>query len=162
MAETNNEKKSYLVKIRKDDDGWLIAEVKDLPGCFASGEDLDELKEALEEAVGLYLSTSDVRVTVEFGEAERVFGVIDGDGDGEAEMPADFDFALAREQRDAAHLAQVHANRIVRLRIMIDVFFRFALVCHDELFLDRFFVGDTLGGDLDLGCTVDDLDVFVA
>jgi predicted RNase H-like HicB family nuclease len=96
MAETNNEKKSYLVKIRKDDDGWLIAEVKDLPGCFASGEDLDELKEALEEAVGLYLSTSDVRVTVEFGEAERVFGVIDGDGDGEAEMPADFDFALAR------------------------------------------------------------------
>ena len=31
------------------------AEVADLPGCFASGRTLNELSEALGEAVGLYL-----------------------------------------------------------------------------------------------------------
>jgi predicted RNase H-like HicB family nuclease len=32
--------------------------VKELPGCFASGHDLDEMKEALVEAIGLYLSNA--------------------------------------------------------------------------------------------------------
>jgi predicted RNase H-like HicB family nuclease len=31
------------------------SEVSELPGCFASGRTLDELREALAEAVGLYL-----------------------------------------------------------------------------------------------------------
>lgn len=31
------------------------AEVVELPGCFATGDNLDELREALEEAVSLYL-----------------------------------------------------------------------------------------------------------
>ena len=37
----------------EDDAYW--AEVKELPGCFASGRTLDELNEALREAVFLYL-----------------------------------------------------------------------------------------------------------
>ncbi len=32
------------------------AEVAELPGCFASGATLDELKEALDESVRLYLA----------------------------------------------------------------------------------------------------------
>jgi len=36
--------------------GSYWAEVRELPGCFASGESLDELLGALEEAVGLYLA----------------------------------------------------------------------------------------------------------
>jgi predicted RNase H-like HicB family nuclease len=35
------------------DEYW--SEIRDLPGCFASGRTLDELREALGEAVGLYL-----------------------------------------------------------------------------------------------------------
>jgi predicted RNase H-like HicB family nuclease len=31
------------------------SEIEELPGCFASGGTLDELREALEEAIGLYL-----------------------------------------------------------------------------------------------------------
>ena len=38
------------------EDGSYWAEVKELPGCFASGATLDELREALSEAVGLYLA----------------------------------------------------------------------------------------------------------
>jgi predicted RNase H-like HicB family nuclease len=35
--------------------GMYWAEVEELPGCFASGETVDELIEALGEAVALYL-----------------------------------------------------------------------------------------------------------
>lgn len=38
------------------EDGMFWADVQELPGCFASGESLDELWEALTEAVGMYLS----------------------------------------------------------------------------------------------------------
>lgn len=34
--------------------GSYWAEVVELPGCFASGDDLDELKEALAEAIFLH------------------------------------------------------------------------------------------------------------
>lgn len=63
---------TYTVRVEQEDGGWW-AEVVDLPGCFASGEDLDELRRALEEAIGLYLSGSGrakvVRI-LEFGAVE--------------------------------------------------------------------------------------------
>jgi predicted RNase H-like HicB family nuclease len=37
-----------------DEDGVLWGQVVELPGCFATGETLDELTEALEEAIALY------------------------------------------------------------------------------------------------------------
>ena len=46
----------YTIKVRQDDDGSYWAEVNELPGCFASGRSLDELKEAAVEAIGLYLA----------------------------------------------------------------------------------------------------------
>jgi predicted RNase H-like HicB family nuclease len=57
-----NEPLTVLVHDEGSDGMW--AEVKELPGCFASGTDLDELYEALEDAIGLYLSTDDNRVEV--------------------------------------------------------------------------------------------------
>lgn len=38
-----------------EEDGRYWAEVQELPGCFASGADLDELKEALLEAIQMYV-----------------------------------------------------------------------------------------------------------
>ncbi len=74
----------------------------------------------------------------------------------------DLDLALAREERDAPHLAEVHANRIVRLRVVVDVLFFAVALRDDELLFARFFVGDALRRDLDLRRAVDDLDVLVA
>jgi predicted RNase H-like HicB family nuclease len=37
-----------------DEDGVLWGQVVELPGCFATGETLDELTEALGEAIVLY------------------------------------------------------------------------------------------------------------
>ena len=41
--------------VRVDEDGSYWAEVKELPGCFASGHTLDELNAALIEAVEMCL-----------------------------------------------------------------------------------------------------------
>ncbi|HEX8085475.1 MAG TPA: type II toxin-antitoxin system HicB family antitoxin [Solirubrobacteraceae bacterium] len=43
------------IRLRAEGDGYW-ADVVELPGCFASGQTLDELREALEEAVSLYLA----------------------------------------------------------------------------------------------------------
>lgn len=40
----------------REEDGAFWAEVRELPGCFASGASIAELIEALREAVGLYLA----------------------------------------------------------------------------------------------------------
>lgn len=45
----------FHVVVHSEDDGSLWAEVEELPGCFASGFDLPELKEALYEAMQLWL-----------------------------------------------------------------------------------------------------------
>ncbi|MDQ1439080.1 MAG: HicB like antitoxin of bacterial toxin-antitoxin system [Acidimicrobiaceae bacterium] len=45
----------YRVRVNEDP-GCLWAEVVELEGCFASGENMDELLENLLEAIGLYLS----------------------------------------------------------------------------------------------------------
>lgn len=44
----------YRVLVHEEDGGYW-AEVDGLAGCFASGRDLDELREAVVEAISLYL-----------------------------------------------------------------------------------------------------------
>lgn len=44
-----------LVVHHEDDHLW--AEVEQFPGCFAAGDDLDELREALEEAISMWLAS---------------------------------------------------------------------------------------------------------
>lgn len=38
-----------------EEDGQYWAEVRELPGCFASGRTLDEVAEGLREAIPMYL-----------------------------------------------------------------------------------------------------------
>ena len=42
-----------------EEGGSYWAEVKELPGCFASGHDLEEVRQALVEAIGLVLKDGD-------------------------------------------------------------------------------------------------------
>jgi predicted RNase H-like HicB family nuclease len=60
----------YTVRIHEEpgQEYPLWAEVEELPGCFASGRDMDELREALSEAVSLYLSEPGSPVHVELEE----------------------------------------------------------------------------------------------
>jgi predicted RNase H-like HicB family nuclease len=52
---TTERSTSYTVTINHED-GSYWAEVVELPGCFASGFTLDELREALQEAISLYVT----------------------------------------------------------------------------------------------------------
>ncbi|HLH65537.1 MAG TPA: type II toxin-antitoxin system HicB family antitoxin [Solirubrobacteraceae bacterium] len=44
-----------LQVVVREEHGVLWSEVPELPGCFASGATLSELRDALAEAIGLYL-----------------------------------------------------------------------------------------------------------
>jgi predicted RNase H-like HicB family nuclease len=50
------------VQVREEGPGYW-ASVVELPGCFASGRTLSELREALGEAVGLYLCDRPVQLS---------------------------------------------------------------------------------------------------
>lgn len=52
MSATTTE---YTIGVHHEDDGTYWAEVRELPGCFATGDDLNELREGLQEAISLYL-----------------------------------------------------------------------------------------------------------
>jgi len=49
-------KRTFTIRVHNEHDGnGLWADVVELPGCFASGDTIDELREAVEEAVALCL-----------------------------------------------------------------------------------------------------------
>jgi predicted RNase H-like HicB family nuclease len=62
MSETRN---VYTVRVHSEPGEDLWAEVEELPGCFASGRDMDELREALADAISVYLSEPGKQVQVE-------------------------------------------------------------------------------------------------
>lgn len=49
-------KRDLTVTVRLEDDSFW-ATVEELPGVFATGDTLDELRESLTEGIALYLST---------------------------------------------------------------------------------------------------------
>jgi predicted RNase H-like HicB family nuclease len=50
------EPERYTVRVHQEPGHDLWAEVLELPGIFVTGADMDELREALTEAISLYLS----------------------------------------------------------------------------------------------------------
>lgn len=49
----------YTVIIEKDEDGWLVSEVVELPGCHTQAKSMDELIERTKEAIRAYLETEE-------------------------------------------------------------------------------------------------------
>ncbi|MFH1390854.1 MAG: type II toxin-antitoxin system HicB family antitoxin [Candidatus Diapherotrites archaeon] len=49
--------KKYKVIIEKGEDGYFIAEVPELPGCYSQGETLEEILVNIKEAIELYLES---------------------------------------------------------------------------------------------------------
>ena len=62
-----DEPERYTVRVHQEPGHELWAEVLELPGCFATGTDMEDLRQALTEAIGLYLSGpgSEVHVSLE-------------------------------------------------------------------------------------------------
>lgn len=49
--------RKYTVVIEKDEEGWFVSEVVELPGCHTQAKNLDQLMERTKEAVKGYLET---------------------------------------------------------------------------------------------------------
>ncbi|MBI2575920.1 type II toxin-antitoxin system HicB family antitoxin [Candidatus Woesearchaeota archaeon] len=47
--------KQFTVIVEKGEDGYLISEVVELPGCHTQGKTYDQLLERTKEAIKLYL-----------------------------------------------------------------------------------------------------------
>ncbi|MBI2145719.1 type II toxin-antitoxin system HicB family antitoxin [Candidatus Woesearchaeota archaeon] len=47
--------KKYTVLIEKDEEGWLVSEVVELPGCHTQAKTMDQLIERTKEAIQAYL-----------------------------------------------------------------------------------------------------------
>jgi len=45
----------YKVVIERDEDGYYVASVPELPGCHTQAKSLDALMRRIQEAIGLYL-----------------------------------------------------------------------------------------------------------
>lgn len=45
----------YTVIIERDEDGWLVSEVVELPGCHTQARTMDELMARTYEAVSAYI-----------------------------------------------------------------------------------------------------------
>lgn len=45
---------TFEVTVEKDDDGWLVSQVKGLPGCHTQAKTMDELIIFTKEAIAVY------------------------------------------------------------------------------------------------------------
>ena len=52
------EKKQFKVIIERDEDGYFIASVPGLPGCYTQAKTLPELRKRIREAVSLCLEVA--------------------------------------------------------------------------------------------------------
>lgn len=48
----------YTVLVEKGEDGYLLGEVMELPGCHTQAKTMDQLNSRLREAISLYLEVN--------------------------------------------------------------------------------------------------------
>ncbi len=51
--------KKYTLIIERDEEGWLISEVVELPGCHTQAKSMDELLLRTKEAIRAYLESDE-------------------------------------------------------------------------------------------------------
>jgi len=66
------EKHTFHVIIEKDEDGYFVAEVPELPGCHTQAKSLDELMKRAEEAILLCLEVEGKEPGVEFVGVQQI------------------------------------------------------------------------------------------
>ena len=47
--------REFTILIEKDEDGYYVGEVIELPGCFTQARSVEELMKRIREAIALYL-----------------------------------------------------------------------------------------------------------
>jgi predicted RNase H-like HicB family nuclease len=66
-------KREFSVVVERDEDGYYVASVPELPGCHTQARSLDKLMERIREAIALCLEVkSDFETKNEFVGVQRV------------------------------------------------------------------------------------------
>lgn len=55
----------YTIIIEKDEEGWLVSEVVELPGCHTQAKSMDQLLDRTKEAIQAYLGSDEKPVISE-------------------------------------------------------------------------------------------------
>ena len=67
------EAKEFTVLIERDEDGYYVGEVIELPGCFTQAKTIEELMKRIREAIALYLEeVGEVEIKQEFVGLQKV------------------------------------------------------------------------------------------
>lgn len=64
--EDRRAKKIFTIIIEKDEDGYYIGSVAELPGCHTQAKSMDELSKRIKEAIELYLEAKGEGAKTEF------------------------------------------------------------------------------------------------
>ena len=63
----------YTVIIERDEDGYYVGEVVELPGCFTQARSIEELLRRIRETIELYLEeVGEVEIKTEFIGLQKV------------------------------------------------------------------------------------------
>ncbi len=67
-------KRTFDVVIEKDEDGYFVASIPELPGCHTQAKSLDELMKNIREAAELYLEVKHEKFedNIEFVGLQRI------------------------------------------------------------------------------------------
>jgi len=55
--------KEYYMVIERDESGWYVGSIPELPGCHTQGHTIEELTLRMKEAIDLYLEDADEHFT---------------------------------------------------------------------------------------------------
>ena len=65
--------RAFHVIVERDEDGWYVGTVSELPGCHTQAKSLDQLRERVHEAIRAYLGPrTSVRKRIEFVGAQAI------------------------------------------------------------------------------------------
>ena len=65
-------KKTYNVIVEQGEDGYLISDVVELPGCHTQAKTYDELLKRTKEAISLYLESKTEKSSTKFVSLQQI------------------------------------------------------------------------------------------
>ena len=62
----------FTLIIEKDEDGWFVSEVVELPGCHTQAKTMDQLINRTREAIRAYIGVEHAKITEEFVGVQQI------------------------------------------------------------------------------------------
>jgi len=50
--------RAFHVIVERDEDGWYVGTISELPGCHTQAKSLDQLRDRIHEAIRAYVGTA--------------------------------------------------------------------------------------------------------